>query len=680
MKKLSITLLTGGPKTKQVLQEQLQHLLGEYIEINGFSVDEGLPPIITDHVILFSSEVIKQEALAISSITGKSFIVGKRTINHEHIDKLLQIPEGSNVLMVNDDLSETIDFIEKLYQLGINHVQFVPFRKEQLFYEKIDLAVSPGEMHLCPPSIKKIINIDVRLFDMTTILKLVDCCQMSETMSSKISERYIRSIVDLQRKLLQAEQSTTKINKHLHNVVNTIDDGIIAINHNQEISVFNHRLEALFHRSAQEVIGIPIKMFLHQEIADFIINSMEQSKFFTINGVEVVIFRFHMKEENTIVATFKSVNQAFEIEKEAQRELKGKGFYAKYDLHDIIGEHSLMKNRKDIAKKLALSDHPVLIQGETGTGKELFANAMHKNSMRKNGPFLAINCSALTETLLESELFGYDEGAFTGAQRGGKKGLFELADNGTIFLDEIGDITMSLQAHLLRVLQENEIRRIGGRKIIPINVRIIAATNKNIQEKMLEGTFRSDLFYRLNVLHFSIPALRERRSDIPLLVSHFIAKSGKWVKLDPAVLEHLLTDDWFGNVRELKSIVDYMLTVCDNNTITLQDIPNYKLPLKNTKGPETTALSKSVLEAKEYLFILETIKSCNDLGKPASREWIAKKSLESHNSLTPQQVRSRLNALESEGLITKGRGRAGTKITPRGVGYLNSQRTEANKF
>jgi sigma-54 dependent transcriptional regulator, acetoin dehydrogenase operon transcriptional activator AcoR len=655
------------------LHEQLHQLLGDYVQIETYSTDEGLPTQLTDDFVLFSSEVTRLEAYETCQITGREMMVGKRTIHHRFIDQLLKIPVHSDVLVVNDDDSATIEVIESLYQLGIDHLQFMPFKKDQIFYENIDIAISPGEIHLCPPSIKKVIDIGVRLFDMATILKVVEYFCLGEKISSLISERYIRNIIDLQRELSFAEQNEKQMKQHIQNVVNTVDDGILAINQQHRITVFNRSLEAVFHYPIEDAINKQLdEVIVQQDIIDFILHSNEESKFFTIYGVDLVIFRHQMEAENTIVATFKSIHQAFEVEKMAQRELKNKGFYAKYNFEDIVGEHPLLKETKQIAKKLALSEHPILIQGETGTGKELFAHSIHLHSMRKNGPFIAINCSALTENLLESELFGYEEGAFTGAKKGGKKGLFELADNGTIFLDEIGDISLSVQSHLLRVLQEKELRRIGGGKVLPVNVRVIAATNKDIQQKSQEGSFRSDLFYRLNVLTLSVPPLRTRRSDIPLLVKHFITKSGKWVKVEENLPEQLQKHEWLGNIRELKSTIDYMLTICNGNKIELKDIP-YNRIQKNRKQEIVTnyPIPKNLLEIYEYKFILETIKHCNENGKPASRQHISMVSEETGSLLSPQQVRRRLDYLETKGFITKGRGRAGTKITTIGVEYLH---------
>ncbi len=233
---------------------------------------------------------------------------------------------------------------------------------------------------------------------------------------------------------------------------------------------------------------------------------------------------------------------------------------AKYTFDDIIGESELIRAALAQAKHAADTPATVLLRGESGTGKELFAHAMHNASSRSRGPFVRVNCAAIAESLLESELFGYEEGAFTGAVRGGKKGYFEEANGGTIFLDEIGDVNLAVQSKLLRVLQEKEIVRVGGTKPLPVNVRVIVATNANLEQRIKEGRFREDLYYRINVVPIFIPPLRGRKEDIPLLTAHFRRKLGqefgrKIAKIDPQVLDMLMDYDWPGNVRELENVV-----------------------------------------------------------------------------------------------------------------------------
>ncbi|MCX7781786.1 MAG: sigma 54-interacting transcriptional regulator, partial [Negativicutes bacterium] len=222
-----------------------------------------------------------------------------------------------------------------------------------------------------------------------------------------------------------------------------------------------------------------------------------------------------------------------------------------------------------LAELYAATDSAILIQGESGTGKELFAQSIHNASKRKNGPFVAVNCAAIPEQLLESELFGYEGGAFTGARKEGKQGLFELAHNGTIFLDEIGEIAKSLQARLLRVLQEKEIMRVGGDKIIPINIRIISATNQDLKLRTEQGAFREDLFYRLNVFNIVLPPLRERKEDIAILARNFLQKfAGNLPDYDQPVSElmPLLTSyDWPGNIRELSNFMERLAMLANHS-------------------------------------------------------------------------------------------------------------------
>jgi len=224
------------------------------------------------------------------------------------------------------------------------------------------------------------------------------------------------------------------------------------------------------------------------------------------------------------------------------------------------------------------SNTNVLLLGRSGTGKDIFAQSIHNASMRKNAPYLAINCAAIPRDLISSELFGYAEGAFTGSRRGGNQGKFELADGGTIFLDEIAEMPLELQAVLLRVIEDKSIIRIGGTQIKPVDIRIIAATNKNIEEEVRKGNFRDDLYYRLNVFTLHITPLSERTDDIPLLVDLFVKKYGRAMgkeidKIDKKVIEKFMNYSWPGNVRELQNVIERMLTLAHTNELTVDLIP-----------------------------------------------------------------------------------------------------------
>jgi len=251
----------------------------------------------------------------------------------------------------------------------------------------------------------------------------------------------------------------------------------------------------------------------------------------------------------------------------------------RYSFHNIIGKSKAMQDVFHIIRKVAPAAATVLLEGASGTGKELVANALHFNSPRKDKPFVAVNCSALAETLLESELFGHEKGAFTGAVSM-KKGRFEIADGGTLFLDEIGELSSALQVKLLRVLQERVVERVGGVKAVPVNIRLIAATNKSLKEEVAKGNFREDLFYRLNVVPITLPSLRERLEDIRPLVGHFIVKYSGERNMGPPVtgidreVERLFYEyDWPGNVRELENVIERAVVLSPEAIIQVSDLP-----------------------------------------------------------------------------------------------------------
>src|SRR5437899_3275028 len=273
---------------------------------------------------------------------------------------------------------------------------------------------------------------------------------------------------------------------------------------------------------------------------------------------------------------------------------------------DIIGQSSAMQKVFDAIETVGPTDATVLITGESGTGKELVARAIHHASPRRFHPLVVIHCGALTETLLESELFGHEKGAFTGAQYR-KKGKFEIAEGGTVFLDEIGDISLKTQTDLLRVLQEREITRVGGNQVIKVDFRCVAATNKNIEAMIQEGTFRPDLYYRLNVFHIELPPMRERREDIPLLVEHFVRKfalamNKHITRVAPAAMNQLQQQPWMGNVRELENAVERAMVVAQEPELREQD---FIFKQQSVATPGTAGRSLDEIERAHILRVLE---------------------------------------------------------------------------
>lgn len=268
-----------------------------------------------------------------------------------------------------------------------------------------------------------------------------------------------------------------------------------------------------------------------------------------------------------------------------------KQLFEKYRFDNIVGSSTRMQEVYELISKVSGSDATILIQGESGTGKELIARAIHYNSPRHKAKLIVVNCASIPDNLLESELFGYEKGAFTGAMKQ-RIGKFEQANNGTIFLDEVGDLNIDLQAKILRVLQDKQIERIGGKRAIQLDLRFIAATNQDLEEKVKRKEFREDLYYRLNVITIKLPPLRERKEDIPLLVEHFLSKykKGKSFKIDPQVINIFADYNWPGNIRELENVIERATVLADGDTITLEDLPPPLLEISSLKKAPKTPL------------------------------------------------------------------------------------------
>lgn len=361
--------------------------------------------------------------------------------------------------------------------------------------------------------------------------------------------------------------------KQLQAIIDFAYSGIISIDENGYITAFN--------KMAERIMGVKSSDTINKIITDVIpdlqlteVLNAEASQINKIQNIEnkkVIITKIPITYNNQtrgVVATFLDANMVQAQEQIIRYDAHNKGLVAKYNINDIKGSSKSMIKLKETIKNYAISPLTVLITGESGAGKELVAQSIHNLSTRRNQPFVAINCASLPENLLESELFGYEEGTFTGAVKGGKAGLFEVANGGTIFLDEIGELPLSFQSQLLRVLQEKEVRRLGGNKIIPVDVRVIVATNVNLNLEVAEKKFREDLYYRINVLRIDMPALRTHLEDIPEIAGSFMqnkyaniyyAYKNKW----DLIFRLCKTCNWPGNIRQLENFLERLTADSD---------------------------------------------------------------------------------------------------------------------
>ena len=393
-------------------------------------------------------------------------------------------------------------------------------------------------------------------------------------------------------------------------VLDFTHDAILAIDENGRIQVLNPPAERIMGCRAADSVGQPVEAVLPNTLLPDVLESGEKQldqimqihqTLCNTNRIPILVDG----QRRGVVATFQDVKQLQNSEQKIRLKLHEKGLVAKYAFNDILGDSPAIRSTIQIARSYAASRASVLLLGETGTGKELFAQSIHNASDRRDGPFVAINCAAVSNSLLESELFGYEAGSFTGASRGGREGVFELAHGGTLFLDEIGEIPRETQVELLRVLQEKEIRRVGGSRVIPVDVRIIAATNKDLLQETVEGRFREDLYYRLDVLDLKLPPLRERGDDVKILGLHLFRQlpGGK----DPIMqsqflylLEQVGPYQWYGNIRELQNFVERANILMRNagaSSVTVSDILRRRAEPAPEPCQETESRDRRAIEA-----------------------------------------------------------------------------------
>ena len=356
-------------------------------------------------------------------------------------------------------------------------------------------------------------------------------------------------------RIIKAKEQEKLQAAQLAAIIDNIDKTVIAFTPDHEVNFFN--------RHARRLCSISPASQPDFDHALSILDSGEKEQVTSINGNNVITRSIPLEFDNAVrgkVITLHEVARIQASESKIRSSFHKKGFYARHHFKDVIGESEAIGQLTARARVYAGHDSNLLIYGETGTGKEVFAQSIHNHSRRNQGPFVSVNVASISPSLLESELFGYVEGAFTGARKGGKLGLFELAHDGTLFLDEIGELAPEIQSRLLRVLQEREIMRIGDDKIIPVDVRIISATNRDLFQQTQNGSFRQDLYYRIHVVGLRIPPLRARAEDIPLIFEHYLrlfaGKAGRDAQLTQAARETLKSYAWPGNVRQLRNVAE----------------------------------------------------------------------------------------------------------------------------
>ncbi|WP_052703018.1 sigma-54 interaction domain-containing protein [Paenibacillus beijingensis] len=713
MKRLNIAVIAGYAATSAKLCSQLTTLLGQYMLFHPFSVDNWTGEQDMD-LVMISSHIlfIKHSPFHIKKQTD--ILILKRTLSKKGWDRIKNLPSGNQYLVVNDERDSVVETISLLYELGLRHVDLIPYYPGAPETRNVLRAITPGEAELAPEGMAEVIDVGDRVVEISTVVEILTRFNLLNGETRRILDAYAKKIVTSNQGLQMTMQELIDAKNLFEETLNMVQDGVVTYDDNGIITFVNRTAEHLWGAGVWELSGRNItELFSHHHIDLKLLNEDAKDQLTTINKKTVILNKMPIRGHGSAterVLILKMAEKVEELELKLRTQLRENGHAAKFSFRDIVTGSEAMKRLIARASKMAKNDFSVLILGENGTGKELFAHSIHQQSDRSRFPFIAINCSALPENLLESELFGYEDGAFTGAKKGGKPGLFEQAHRGTIFLDEIGDISANLQIRLLRVLQQKEILKVGGTKVLPVDVRVIAATNRDLAAMVRDGTFREDLYYRLKVLQLKIMPLRERKEDIPLLARYFLTRRGYPHELPDDVMEALMCYHWPGNIRELENTMEYV-SIMSDGTFGVGELPfleaepvqglqrildpiegevvnpartpvlagdsisvNWKSINTASNGSSAiAALPAECLDVDLDMLVLEMVLEAKVKGGHTGRRNIVEIAKGKGVVMTENQVRRRMEGLRAKGLVYLRLGRSGCSLTAEGYRYLREK-------
>lgn len=669
MKKSIAVITNSDSRVAEHIHDNLKKIFKDEIIINNYyltTLDKNV--LIEEDLVLL---MIKEMGVGIINQVKnrESMITIQRTVREEYLYDIYTIPDEMEVLVVNDAYETTLETISLLYQLGLKNIKLIPFKIGN-DYSHIKIAITPDELPYVPKHIVKIINIGQRDIDMTSLIQIINRLDMNTQEISRRLLEYSKEIVSYSMGINKTLKELHAKNEELKTLLDLSSDAILMTNAEEKVMQYNQAFRQMLLPKKID-FAFDIKNLLGDDFLNTFRNDEIEEKLFNINSRDYLVSKkpIHYYGQNSGFSyNFKDVTQVKELERTLNKQMCEKGLVAKYTFDSIHSKSSQMLSMIDVAKRMAMTDMTVYIAGESGTGKELFAQSIHNASPRYNKPFVAVNCGALSESLLESELFGYEAGAFTGALKNGKMGLFEQAHKGTIFLDEIGDMSKVMQTKLLRVLQEKQVMRVGGKNVVDIDVRIIVATHKDLFEMVEEGQFRKDLYFRINVFPIELPSLKDRREDILELLHVFLEKK---IKLDTSVLNFLKKYEWGGNIRELKNVATYFKFL-NKDDISIEDLPPYLLRNHMKKKEVDKQVCKcfeddlSIYEEFELpinINLLKVMGILKEKNKRLGRNKLSEMLNEIGVDITPSEVRRQLEYMKLNMLIDSKSGRNGSMLS-----------------
>lgn len=664
---LNLAILTAGKDVSLFYKEQLEYFFGDAINITAYSVeDESVFSPKNEDVYLVTTVSFDCNDDILKYIPkDKHIIIGEVTFKNSTINQLKKFPMNTKALLVNSSPKMASETITLLYKKGVNNIQFFPYYPGSMEkYRDIDIAITPGETRYIPNQIKNILDIQNRVLDRNTLIEIATIIGCDYLLDTNRFTTYFDEISNGGIGIQTLIEKNSILRQQISTITKAEGIGVIEFDINNKIQSCNNLALTLLDEDRNNLLfkianNTILKDGLHisKKTKNIFQTIYKNKKEEEINLLFIPIIK---NEDITCTYCLIRKNKDMKREREIEKESLTRGHYSRYTFSDIITKDTRLIKTKEMAKKMAKMNASILITGESGTGKELFAHSIHNASERRNLPFVALNCAALNESILESELFGYEEGAFTGAKKGGKIGLFEIANNGTIFLDEIEGMSHTLQLKLLRVLQEKEIIRVGGDKLISIDVRVIAATNENLLSLVKEKKFRTDLYYRLNALPLNISPLRDRIGDLEILINHFKKNLDLNFIFTENAKKLIFQYSWPGNIRELKNCMEYFC--CLNEKIIESNmLPDY---IK-----ENLHLKDEINESNDFLLILEILSILKNHEKSEAgigRNYILKSLKEKGIEVSEAIIRRLFKDMNKKGYIISNIGRKGSKITPLG--------------
>jgi len=668
-----IIIMSPGRVTSINLAVQLREIFEDYTEVEAYCLEDELEFDLANTLVVLSSAQVIDERVQNLIDSGMDYVIALRVINHRYISELLNLPKATEVLLINDRAESTYQAITQLKALGVNYIKYYPYYPGIASYPKLNIGVTVGEPNIVPYEVKKVIDIGTRQIDIITVVEVAKRLGILDALQDGLSSQYNHEIIGLVNRINDSSKEMKIISNRLDIVANCLPKAIIYVDKSGCVITGNKELYSILECSWEDVIGRNIKDIL-PELSEG--DNYDKVNIITVKGKELFVASKVVSEgsfEDGVIYTFEKSEDIEKNEHELRRRTTRYNKSAYYTFEDIVHKSKVMDSLIEKVRRFAKTDSTILIQGESGSGKELMAQAIHSASKRAGGPFVPVNFASIPMSLLESELFGYEEGSFTGAKKGGRRGIFEEAHGGTVFLDEIGDAPLGFQCRLLRVIQERQVRRVGGLKEIPIDVRFIAATNRNLSEEVRKGNFRSDLYYRLNVLPVRTLSLRENTADILTLSNYFLRRySNNRINSIDEVLDRdsialLLDYEWPGNIRQLENAIEYIICTAGTDTkLSKTQLPEY---IFEAQSNLENHIIKEILGGN-MLWVLEKIRHSDGLGRRYLAELAGKEGFQ----LTEGQIRSLLNSAELFGLVEINSGRKGTVLTAKGHSLLSSIR------